>query len=89
MAAQRKGEIGPEQGNFQGPVVQFGVHAGLSSRRSRVQIPSGPQPLTSGIHNGRVAQSVERAPEKREVAGSMPAPTTKRWPGNEWPGKDL
>jgi hypothetical protein len=31
-----------------GPVVQFGVHAGLSSRRSRVQIPSGPQPLTSG-----------------------------------------
>ena len=26
----------------QGPVVQFGVHAGLSSRRSRVQIPSGP-----------------------------------------------
>ena len=25
-----------------GPVVQFGVHAGLSSRRSRVQIPSGP-----------------------------------------------
>ena len=29
------------QGNS-GPVVQFGVHAGLSSRRSRVQIPSGP-----------------------------------------------
>ena len=27
----------------QGPVVQFGVHAGLSSRRSRVQIPSGPR----------------------------------------------
>ena len=27
-----------------GPVVQFGVHAGLSSRRSRVQIPSGPLP---------------------------------------------
>ena len=25
-----------------GPVVQPGVHAGLSSRRSRVQIPSGP-----------------------------------------------
>jgi hypothetical protein len=23
--------------------VQFGVHAGLSSRRSRVQIPSGPR----------------------------------------------
>jgi hypothetical protein len=26
-----------------GPVVKSGVHAGLSSRRSRVQIPSGPQ----------------------------------------------
>ncbi len=25
-----------------GPVVKSGVHAGLSSRRSRVQIPSGP-----------------------------------------------
>ena len=26
-----------------GPVVKSGVHAGLSSRRSRVQVPSGPQ----------------------------------------------
>ncbi len=26
---------------------------------------------------GRVAQLVERAPEKREVTGSMPVPTTK------------
>jgi hypothetical protein len=25
---------------------------------------------------GRVAQLVERAPEKREVTGSMPVPTT-------------
>ncbi len=28
-----------------GPVVQPGVHVGLSSRRSRVQIPSGPPAL--------------------------------------------
>ena len=33
-----------------GPVVQPGVHAGLSSRRSRVQIPSGPR---SGSSVGR------------------------------------
>ena len=32
-----QGKIG-----IHGPVVQLGVHAGLSSRRSRVQIPSGP-----------------------------------------------
>ena len=31
-----------EDAVHQGPVVQLGVHAGLSSRRSRVQIPSGP-----------------------------------------------
>ncbi len=31
-----------------GPVVQPGVHAGLSSRRSRVQIPSGPLKLMVG-----------------------------------------
>ena len=29
--------------NTTGPVVKSGVHAGLSSRRSRVQVPSGPQ----------------------------------------------
>jgi hypothetical protein len=66
-----------------GPVVQLGVHAGLSSRRSRVQIPSGPQcgcptreggPLTS--NSGQIAQSVERTPEKREVVGSIPTLTT-------------
>ena len=28
--------------NSHGPVVQLGVHAALSRRRSRVQIPSGP-----------------------------------------------
>ena len=32
----------PERAGARGPVVQLGVHAGLSSRRSRVQIPSGP-----------------------------------------------
>ena len=55
--------------------MQFGVHAGLSSRRSRVQIPSGPRRGSHPAH-GRVAQLVERAPEKREVTGSMPVPTT-------------
>jgi hypothetical protein len=30
-----------------GPVVQLGVHAALSRRRSRVQIPSGPPPRSS------------------------------------------
>ena len=39
-----------------GPVVQFGVHAGLSSRRSRVQIPSGPHNRTrSGSSVGRAS----------------------------------
>ncbi len=72
-----------------GPVVQFGVHAALSRRRPRVQIPSGPlgglsgSPMakhdparTSGQSLGRVAQSVEHTPEKRGVAGSTPAPAT-------------
>ena len=69
--------------------MQFGVHAGLSSRRSRVQIPSGPpsrstemicrpvRPRATG-RQGRVAQLVERAPEKREVTGSTPVPTTEK-----------
>ena len=30
---------------------------------------------------GRIAQSVERAPEKREVTGSTPVPTTEKGPG--------
>ena len=30
---------------------RFGVHAGLSSRRSRVQIPSGPLRPLGGIDN--------------------------------------
>jgi hypothetical protein len=63
--------------------VQLGVHAALSRRRSRVQIPSGPPPESPGLYDGRtwlpgrVAQLVERAPEKREVTGSTPVPTTK------------
>ena len=63
-----------------GPVVQFGVHAGLSSRRSRVQIPSGPQRAgtVTSTTPGRVAQLAERAPEKREVTGSTPVPTTTK-----------
>ncbi len=63
--------------HHRGPVVQLGVHAGLSSRRSRVQIPSGPP-----VSHGRVAQLAERAPEKREVTGSTPVPTTTRMPRN-------
>jgi hypothetical protein len=62
--------------------VQLGVHAALSRRRSRVQIPSGPPPRSGPPSGGgawvpgRVAQLVERAPEKREVTGSTPVPTT-------------
>ena len=58
--------------------MQFGVHAGLSSRRSRVQIPSGPPPRrpVGSASPGRVAQLAERAPEKCEVTGSTPVPTT-------------
>ena len=73
-----------------GPVVQFGVHAALSRRRSRVQIPSGP-PGSSGSRPGRVAQSAEHAPEKRGVTGSTPVPATKHWLARcgdgacEWP----
>ena len=67
--------------------MQLGVHAGLSSRRSRVQIPSGPRAelavaegalgTDSLATRGRVAQLAERAPEKREVTGSTPVPTTE------------
>ena len=75
---------GEHHGDFAvyGPVVQLGVHAALSRRRSRVQIPSGPPPGPIGQEDdcawspGRVAQLVERAPEKREVTGSTPVPTT-------------
>ena len=56
-----------------------GVHAGLSSRRSRVQIPSSP-PLPDhkiGEVRGQIAQSVERRSEKAEVDGSTPSLTTR------------
>ena len=80
-SGEHQGKIG-----IHGPVVQFGVHAGLSSRRPRVQIPSGPPTKREAYsrvshktlaRNGRVAQSVERPPEKRKVPGSIPGPTTK------------
>ena len=78
MERKRLWDIPSDEGNHHGPVVQSGVHAGLSSRRSRVQIPSGPQgPSTGGRDFGRVAQLAERAPEKREVTGSTPVPTTE------------
>ena len=66
---------------------EAGVHAGLSSRRSRVRVPSGPpsmadrhclvdQPEQSGGLHGRVAQLAEHTPEKRGVTGSTPVSTT-------------
>jgi 1-pyrroline-5-carboxylate dehydrogenase len=58
--------------------VQPGVHAALSRRRSRVQIPSGPLGVAVNAEVGRVAQLVERAPEKREVTGSTPVSTTEK-----------
>ena len=65
-----------------GSVEQSGVFAGLSSRRSRVQIPSFPP--TRFRHGfglgGQVAQSVERWSEKPEVDGSTPSLTTERNP---------
>ncbi len=39
----------------------------------------GPAKVTCSLH-GRVAQSAERAPEKREVTGSTPVPTTNETP---------
>ena len=60
--------------------MKSGVHAGLSSRRSRVQVPSGPlahEPPQGGRDAlGRVAQLAEHAPEKRGVTGSTPVSTT-------------
>lgn len=63
-----------------GSVEQSGVFVGLSSRRSRVQIPSFPpteSPPGFGL-GGQVAQSVERRSEKPEVDGSTPSLTTTR-----------
>ena len=68
---------------------EVGVHAGLSSRRSRVRVPSGPLGAAEGRPRcvcgvisvpahvaGRVAQLAERPPEKRKVTGSTPVSTT-------------
>ena len=62
-----------------GGVVKLGVHAGLSSRRSRVQIPSLPQiaVLWDRYLVGQVAQLAERRSEKPEVGGSTPPLTTR------------
>lgn len=49
--------------------MQLGVHAGLSSRRPRVQIPSSPP-------GGWVAQLVEHRSEKPRAGGSIPPPAT-------------
>ena len=65
-----------------GSVEQSGVFVGLSSRRSRVQIPSFPpteSPPGFGL-GGQVAQSVERRSEKPEVDGSTPSLTTTKRP---------
>src|SRR5690606_11701759 len=66
-----------------GGVEQSGVFAGLSSRRSRVQIPSSPpteELRTSLRYGGQVAQLVERRSEKPEVDGSTPSLTTHPLP---------
>ncbi len=47
---------------------------GFKSRQVRRQVPFALR--DSNLGPGRVAQLVERAPEKREVRGSMPRPTT-------------
>ena len=57
---------GDPRSGERGPVVQPGVHAGLSSRRSRVQIPSGPPSGRESVqifpgaarvgHNGRAGR---------------------------------
>ncbi len=60
-----------------GSVEQSGVFAGLSSRRSRVQIPSFPlTEIDRSRLRGQVAQLVERRSEKPEVDGSTPSLTT-------------
>ena len=65
-------------GARRGGVVKSGVHAGLSSRRSRVQIPSLPPPVVRAAARarGQVAQLEERRSEKPEVGGSIPPLTT-------------
>ena len=54
-----------------GPPVRSAHHVQMRAPRQH-----GPAKVTCALH-GRVAQSAERAPEKREVTGSTPVPTTK------------
>ena len=56
------------------PACQAGGR-GFKSRQVR-QPGSWGRHSTSLVAHGRVAQLAERAPEKREVTGSMPVPTT-------------
>ncbi len=67
-------------GAQRGGVVKSGVHAGLSSRRSRVQIPSLPPSSNARVARperfGQVAQLVEHRSEKPGVGGSIPPLTT-------------
>src|SRR6266540_6798753 len=72
------------------PWSSLDVLAALSRRRSRVQIPSGPQSRTGGrsrppVPRGQVAQSVERAAENRKVGGSIPSLPTTFGPLGAWP----
>ena len=48
---------------------------GFKSRQVRRQVQAGSKAGRTWLP-GRVAQLVERAPEKREVTGSTPVPTT-------------
>ncbi len=93
VAARVRIPLGVRTHNSPGPVVKSGVHAGLSSRRSRVQVPSGPlqgrreaalcaeRVPVLGARHGRVAQLAEHTPEKRGVRGSTPRSTTEKAPG--------
>ena len=72
------GRSHPDSRVSHGSVEQPGVFAGLSSRRSRVQIPSFPPTPSLAKMGllGQVAQLAERRSEKPEVDGSTPSLTT-------------
>src|SRR5437899_3638446 len=58
--------------------VRWSCGAVWSARRPVKPEVAGSNPVRTAQHHGRVAQLVERAPEKREVRGSTPRPTTTR-----------
>src|SRR5689334_18789997 len=61
--------------------VRWSCGAVWSARRPVKPEVAGSNPVrtaTAERQRGRVAQLVERAPEKREVRGSIPRPTTPR-----------